>query len=315
MHPSLCTKDMSVYIKQNSSIQRFNSSDSWPILSPIEEGIKRKIEAIGKPLKDWDVQINYGIKTGFNEAFIISRAKRDEIIAADPKSAEIIRPILRGRDIKRYGYTFADLWVILAKFGSQKYLENEYPAIFRHLEQYENKLKQRGQCRYTSNRKINTDKPYPGQHHWLELDNNPSDKYLDDFSKQKIIWGNLCLNAQYAFAEEQYFISAPATMIVPGDKYLLAVLNSKLADFYIHTQGVTRSGGYFEYKPMFIERIPLPILSEEAKIPFTTLVEKICNNMHEPTSFTLVEQEIDMMICELFKLNDVEKNYILSLER
>ena len=81
-------------------------------MSPIEQKIKEKIEAIGTPLKDWDVSINYGIKTGYNEAFIIDGKKKDELIAEDPKSAEIIRPILRGRDIKRYSYEFADLYLI-----------------------------------------------------------------------------------------------------------------------------------------------------------------------------------------------------------
>ncbi|MBQ6344102.1 MAG: hypothetical protein IJI41_13335 [Anaerolineaceae bacterium] len=81
---------MSVYITQNGSTNRFDSSDSWTILTPIELSIKRKIESLGVPLKDWDLQINYGIKTGYNEAFIISGSKKDELIAEDQKSAEII---------------------------------------------------------------------------------------------------------------------------------------------------------------------------------------------------------------------------------
>ena len=85
---------MSDYIKQNGVEGcRFDSSESWVILSEIEQRIKTKIEAVGTPLRDWDIQINYGIKTGFNEAFIINGEKRKELIAQDPKSAEIIRPI------------------------------------------------------------------------------------------------------------------------------------------------------------------------------------------------------------------------------
>jgi type II restriction/modification system DNA methylase subunit YeeA len=97
-------KDLSVYFKQNAVECDLSTSDSWVILSPIEQRIKAKIEAVGTPLKDWDIQINYGIKTGYNEAFIISGEKRKELIEQDPKSEEIIRPLLRGRDIKRYGY-------------------------------------------------------------------------------------------------------------------------------------------------------------------------------------------------------------------
>ena len=87
-----CQKISSEYIEHNPVFTQFEVGQSWAILSPIEASIKRKIEAIGTPLRDWDVRINYGIKTGYNEAFIISGAKKDELIAQDPKSAEIIRP-------------------------------------------------------------------------------------------------------------------------------------------------------------------------------------------------------------------------------
>ena len=105
-------------MQQQSVECNFVSSDSWVILSPIEQSIKRKIEAVGTPLKDWDIQINYGIKTGFNDAFIINTEKRDEILANCQteeeriRTAELIRPILRGRDVKRYGYDWAGLWLI-----------------------------------------------------------------------------------------------------------------------------------------------------------------------------------------------------------
>ena len=115
------------------------------ILSPVEQSIKRKIEAIGTPLKDWDISINYGIKTGANDAFIIDGSKRNELISADSKSAEIIRPILRGRDIKRYGFDFADLWLINTHNGiKDKDIPpvdiNQYPAVKAHLDKYWDKI-------------------------------------------------------------------------------------------------------------------------------------------------------------------------------
>ncbi|MDE6353124.1 MAG: hypothetical protein K2K88_08325, partial [Muribaculaceae bacterium] len=109
---------MSDFVQQNAAPSEFNTSDSWVILTPIEQSIKRKIEAVGVPLKDWDIQINYGIKTGFNDAFIISTEVRNQILAncADEderkRTEELIRPILRGRDIKRYGYEWAGLYLI-----------------------------------------------------------------------------------------------------------------------------------------------------------------------------------------------------------
>jgi len=124
--------NLSVYIEQNSGICRFESGDSWTILSPIEQSIKRKIEAVGVPLKEWGITIYRGVLTGYNEAFIIDGNKRNELIAADQKSDEIIRPILRGRDIKRYGYEFADQWLI-ATFPSRNYDIERYPAVKNHL--------------------------------------------------------------------------------------------------------------------------------------------------------------------------------------
>ena len=251
---------LSVYITQNGSTNRFDSSESWTILTPIEISIKRKIEAIGVPLKDWNINIYRGILTGCNEAFIISREKKDALIQEDPKSAEIIRPILRGRDIKRYAYEFADLWLINAHNGiKEKNIApiniNRYPAIKRHLDQYYPDLEKRADKGIT---------PY----------NLRNCAYMDDFSKPKIVWGNLCLSAQFAFVDSDCFINAPSPMIVPGNKYLLAILNSKIADWYIRQLGVTRNGGYFEYKPMFVEQLPVPLIDDTAQQPFIRLVDQ-----------------------------------------
>lgn len=129
---------MSDFVRQNAVVTDFATSDSWVILSPIEQSIKRKIEAIGVPLKDWDINIYRGVLTGYNEAFIISTEKRNEILnnCQNPeerqRTEELIRPILRGRDIKRYGYEWADLWLI-ATFPSKHYDIEQYPAVKEYL--------------------------------------------------------------------------------------------------------------------------------------------------------------------------------------
>ncbi len=145
--------NLSDFVRQNGELCSFDGSDSWVILSPIEKSIKRKIEAVGTPLKDWDIQINYGIKTGCNEAFIIDEAKFKEILDncadADEKSrtAELIRPILRGRDIKRYGYKWAGLYLINTHNGIKGKVPRikieDYPAIKAHLDQYWEDLSKR----------------------------------------------------------------------------------------------------------------------------------------------------------------------------
>ena len=273
---------------------RFDNSASWVILSPIEQSIKRKIESIGVPLKDWDISINYGIKTGFNEAFIIDGAKKDELIAADPKSAEIIRPILRGRDIKRYGYDFADLWLINTHNGikEQGILPvdvNKYPAIKAHLDQYYDVI---------SKRYDKGDTPY----------NLRNCIYTDDFSRQKIVWGNLCLSAQYAYVENEVFINAPSTMIVGGTKYLLALLNSIVVDWYIRQLGVSRNGGYFEYKPMFVEQAPIPNVTKEIQDKIELLVDKLLDLYPNNE----IEKELDNIVFSLYNLSSEEISFLDS---
>jgi len=233
-----------------------------------------------------------------NEAFIISGTKKNELIALDPKSAEIIRPILRGRDIKRYEYTFADLWVIAAHNGVKS--QNippvnieDYPAIKQHLDQYYEKL---------ANRADKGDTPY----------NLRNCVYMDDFSKQKIVWGNLCLSSQFALAGEGMFVNAPSPMIVPGNKYILAVLNSKLGDWYIRQLGVTRNGGYFEYKPMFVEKLPVPQISVEQQKPYISLVDQLLEPKAGCNTNAKIEQELDQLIFSLYGLSANEIEYIVK---
>ena len=138
------------------------------------------------------------------EAFIIS--KENWTAFSRSNSAEIIRPIL-SRDIERYQYNFPDFWLILATDGSHKYIPNSYPAIYHHLSYYKSELKNRGQCRYSMSGGKITDRDYPGQHHWIELDNNPTDKYLDNFLKQKIVWKALGLEPAFTVINEEMFVN------------------------------------------------------------------------------------------------------------
>ncbi|MDI9460588.1 MAG: TaqI-like C-terminal specificity domain-containing protein [Bacillota bacterium] len=281
-----------------NSVASFNSSESWVILSTIEENIKRKIDNVGIPLYVWDLKIYRGILTGFNKAFIISGRKRAEIISEDPKSAEIIRPIFRGRDIKRYEANFADLWLIVMHNGIKsesipRIDADKYPAIKAHLDNYYTELAQRHD---------KGDTPY----------NLRNCAYMDDFSKQKIAWGNLCLSSQFALIEEEFFINAPSPMIVPGSKYLLAVLNSHLGDWYIRQLGVTRNGGYFEYKPMFVEQLPIPILTKEEEEPFNNAVDRLMYAKQNDLECETVNSKIDHMVYLLYGLNKEEVDYLES---
>ena len=296
---------LSVLVQQQAVECNFAENDSWIILSAIEQSIKRKIEAVGTPLKDWDIRINYGIKTGFNEAFVITTDKRNEILAncqtedERTRTAELIRPILRGRDIKRYAYNWAGLYLI-ATFPSRHYDIEMYPAVKQYLLTFGiEKLEQTGKSYIVNGEKIKARKKTNNK--WFEIQDSIS--YWEDFSKPKIVWGNLNLTPNYALVENNSFINAPSSMIVPASKYLLAILNSKIADFYIKLLGVTRNGGYFEYKPMFIEQLPIPQLKIENKE--LAQIERLIDN----NNYT----EIEYIVYNLYGLTQDEINYINSL--
>lgn len=253
------------YFKENSSQQGKLSTEPWVLEGQDVQILKKKIESEGLALEKWDIQLNYGIKTGCNEAFIVSSDVRNQLINADPASADIIKPILRGRDIKRFSHNFSELYLLAVGFGDYKDLEIRYPAVYNHLFHYKEVLEARGQCRSSrSGKQSNPD--YPGQHHWLELDNNPSQDYLKLIDGEKIAWGNLALHTQFSLVPKGYAISAPGNFIV-SDKndYLLGVLNSKLSEYYIKLLGITRNGGYFEFQPRLVKKLPVPIPSIENK--------------------------------------------------
>ena len=135
---------------------------------------------------------------------------------------------------------------------------------------------------------------------------------MNDFSKQKIVWGNLCLSAQFTLVDDDFFINAPSPMIVPGNKYILAVLNSRLGDWYIRQLGVTRNGGYFEYKPMFVEQLPIPILSANEQSIFESIVDKILSAKEKHEDATIYEEKINSLVYKLYNLTLEEIEFINS---
>jgi Eco57I restriction-modification methylase/TaqI-like C-terminal specificity domain len=285
------------------------TEDSWIISGKEDYQIKNRMDEIGVPLTEWDVSIYYGIKTGLNEAFIIDGKKKDELIAQDTKNAQIIKPILRGQDIKRYKTNFADLWIIFIPWhfplhkdqtisgvsakAEQTFIKN-FPVIYNFLLQYKDKLSERN--------KSETGIRYE----WYALQRCAA-SYYEEFEKEKIIWGNLALSAQFSLGKPDVFINAPSNMIAGGSKYLLAVLNSKPGDYYIRSMGVTRNGGYFEYKPMFVEKLPVPQLSIDDQKPFAILVDYVlftkAKDLKLQTAY--FEQLIDGLVFELYFADEI----------
>ena len=294
------TMKLSDYLNQFSIISSFSekSVSSFVILSDIEKRIKEKIEKVGIPLKNWDIQINYGIKTGFNEAFIINGEKKAELVAKSSKNAEIIRPILRGRDIKRYGYEFADLWLICT-FPSLNIDIEEYPAVKEHLLSYGyDRLKQAGE---NGSRKKTNNK-------WFETQDSIS--YWDDFSKQKIIWIELTDHPNFALDLDGYYINNTVFFITGKHlKYLTAFLNSKICEWYFDKICATSGVGTRRWIKMYIDQIMIPKISLEQESVIEAIMDNITDNKKISPS---VEMSINSLISELFGLSANEFNHVMN---
>ena len=293
-------KDLSNFVQQNATICDFDTSDSWVILSPIEQSIKQKIEAVGSPLKDWDIQINYGIKTGFNDAFIISTEKRNEILEncsseeERQKTAELIRPILRGRDIKRYGYNWADLWLINTHNGVKGVIPrvdiNDFPALKAHLDQHWDKI---------SKRADKGDTPY----------NLRNCAYLEDFFKPKVMWKIIGCNINFSF-DDGAMICNNAVNIMTGKRtqllQFMGLMNSKLFDWYLKltTEAEVQGGGIQLYVTTLEKTL--------VKLDFPCQLSEIINKR---VMGIASDNDVNMAIFDSYKLTDDEVDYILNCKQ
>lgn len=231
------------------------SKSSFSFSNPKELAIKQKIEAIGIPLKNWDININYGIKTGFNEAFIIDSEQRDELIRKEPKSAEIIKPLLRGRNLDRYVCDITNEYLINSHNNPPIDINN-YPAIKEHLDFYFEKLS----ARYDKGKT-----PY----------NLRNCKYLNSFDNPKIIYPEFSSSPQFSFDDKKSYLLDTSWFIDKGDKYLLACLNSKLIWHYLGSISSSLGNASLRMKKIFVEQIPIPKISDTEQQPFTQLVDEI----------------------------------------
>ena len=303
------TKDglsnLSDFVKQNSCDCSFTTKESWVILSPIEQSIKKKIESAGVPLKDWDISINYGIKTGFNDAFIISGEKREEILnncktkEERKKTDDLIRPILRGRDIKRYEYNFADLYLINTHNGvKDKNIPRidikDYPAIKNHLDEYWDKI---------STRADKGDTPY----------NLRNCAYMDEFNKPKMLWSETMRvhkhsNERFPRFSFDYngFITDKTCFFAVGEKleWIVCFLNSYVGQYLCSKYvSILDNGGYLMQK-IYIEKIPLPSVPDKMLDLCKSQIKKATKEK---------ENEIDLKIYNIYGFNNEEIKYLKSI--
>lgn len=287
----------------------FTNGESWVVLSEIEQRIKAKIEAIGTPLKDWDINIYRGVLTGFNEAFIINGEKKDEILAnckddtERKKTDELIRPILRGRDIKRYSYEFADLYLLFipwhfplhydtsivgASEKAEKEFKKQYPAVYNHLLNYKEQLSNRN--------KAETGIRYE----WYALQRWGAN-YWEDFYKQKIIYSELSQGSCFILDDTCKMFILQTGYIIVGNKleYLLALLNSKLIEWAFRKfYSIELGESAVRWLKQYVENLPIPKANQisENKLKNLILLKEY--------------NKIDEYVYEIFELSTEEINRI-----
>jgi len=313
-------EDISNALNEKGVLLTKLTKDAWFIGSDAEQRLKEKIDRIGKPLKNWDVNIYRGVLTGLNEAFIITTEKRNEILANCQDEAErrrteeIIKPILRGRDIKRYYYEWAGLWVIFIPWhfplhedlsiqGSsekaEKEFQKQYPTVYQHLLQFKDSLSKRN-------------KEETGiRYEWYALQRCAA-TYYPEFEKEKVVWKRIGSVIRFCLDSEKNFpLDSNVVMTGNNIKYLCGYLNSKLSvkQLLEHSPKTGTGDVIISVQALEPHRIPPITTSNEPIVKqIEALVDKIlaAKKQNPQTDTGEWEREIDRLVYKLYDLNEEE---------
>ena len=289
------------YLKENSlKISVAGLSESgWNLTDSRVQALLQKIQAAGVPLKQYvSDKIYYGIKTGLNEAFVINKETRDQLIAEDANSAEIIKPFLAGRDIKRYQRPVSDKYLILFKNGDTKKwfgdvsekeawekLSLKFPFICQYLVQYETAARKR----------------YDQGNFWWEL---RACDYYEEFEKPKVMLPDISIRCEALIDSDKNYFCVNTAYIIPSLGLSdLAILNSKLVLFFYSGLTQTIRGGYFRFIRQYLEKIPFIKTDIFDTVTSEILTQKSQNPAADTTA---LEAEIDRLVYELYGLTEEE---------
>ncbi|MFH1051218.1 MAG: TaqI-like C-terminal specificity domain-containing protein [bacterium] len=306
--------DIKLYIQNNEiNIKEYVDEKAWVISSKIENKIKSKIEKAGIQLKDWDFNINRGIITGYNEAFIIDRKVKDELVAKDSKSIDFIKPLLRGRDIKKYKTNIVNKWVIMIPKGftiktmldikknivseprphygyveydpAWEFFKENYPALANHLIKF----------------KSQAEKRQDQGDYWWEL---RACAYLDEFENEKVVYNDICQNLTFSLVDSSIYFNNTAYFIPnsPYNKYFVAILNSKIIDWFYKKLSVQLGEKAVRMFSIYVEKIPIPKVKDSDLQLFQKLVDEILLKKDSNQSTLKEEKQIDLMVYKLYDL-------------
>ncbi|MFH2026916.1 MAG: TaqI-like C-terminal specificity domain-containing protein, partial [bacterium] len=289
-------------IKKHSILMEQSSlkNDNWLFNDTKSNAIIAKVKANGIPIgKIADIKIKRGLTTGFDDAFLIDKDKYNFFTKNNEKSNAIIKKALKGEHINRYKINFKDLWLINSHNGIKEVsepinVERDFPLIYEHFVTIN--LKTNGKVENRSDK---------GKH-WTNL---RSCAFINDFSKPKIIWGLISGNWDFAYDDEGYFLTSASFFLISNRiniKFILALLNSKLYQYFFIQVGEYTAGGAFVLKKTSIEKFIIPTLEESDQKPFIEKVDQILSAKKQGKDTTDLEQQIDRMVYELYDLTEEE---------
>lgn len=317
--------DLHDYVLQNSVSLSDLNEDNWAVAEKQDFVITKRIDEVGTALKKWDLQFFRGITSGFNHAFHIAATTKNDLIKEDKRSAEIIKPLLRGKDIKRWAYVFDNLYLINSHNGVREKeiprinVEKDYPAIYNHLLQYYDYKSPKAIKSPDGTFQTLKDRADQGDH-WTNLRNCA---FIEEFEKEKIVWIEISDRANYCLDTEGHYLTNSAYFITGQNlKFLLAVLNSRLMDFYFYQKTAQIAGGRKRYTKQYVELLPIPQLTDEKLLrKFEIIVEYMIflhDVKHPPVNpYTdnvsiapVFEDALNMMVNELYFEKEMKENDI-----
>ena len=250
-------------------------ADGWRLENTQVLDLLAKLRNAGKPLGEYvNGKFYYGIKTGFNEAFVINRDTRDKLIAEHPSSAEIIKPFLRGRDIKKWRVESADLYLLFipwhfplhqdskitgASEKAEQELRKRYPSIYNHLLKFKTELSARNQAETGI------------RYEWYALQRCAA-SYWREFENPKIVYQEIATYQSFAWDQTGKFMDKTTFMIPNAEIYLIAILNSSVVWFFLDKIVSKLQGGSYTMQSIYISQIPIPTIAEAEQKSIETLV-------------------------------------------
>lgn len=303
------------------------TDDSWIIVDKIDFAIKRLIEENGIPLGEWEVEMNFALKSGYNDAFFIDEQIKNDLIKEHDRSIDLIKPLLRGRNIKKYSYNFDNIYILFIPWhfplhneninGASQLaeieFENKYPAVYKHLLKFKENLSKRN--------KAETGIRYE----WYALQ-RASSTFAENYEKEKIVWLAITDKPAFALDTKNHYVTSPSYIMVSEQiKYHLVLLNSKITEWYLDKISSSTGQGTNQWTKIFMDKIPIPKINDSKRKSFEVLADYLTlinapqnHHLFENISSEIISRQFEevanMMVYELYFEKHMKENKIDVLQ-